>query len=102
MFRVVRVVSRPFGVSMDGPHAKCSLCDTFLCIVATPQFCITQCLECFPPKECIPERFQEILRAYYSDRIPLSGPAAAARPLYDILEMLEPLWPQIASKTERH
>ena len=68
--------------------------------MATPQFCITQCLECFPPKECITERFQEILRAYYSDHIPLSGPAVAARPLYDILEMLEPLWPQIANKTE--
>ena len=98
IFRVVRVVSRPFGLPMDGPRAKCSLCDTVLCIVVTPQFCITQCLECFPPKECIPQRFQEILRAYYSDRIPLSEPAAAARPLYDVLEMLEPLWPQIAHK----
>ena len=65
---------------MNGPHTKCSLCDTFLCIVATvtPQFCITQCLECFPPKECIPDNL---------DRIPLSGPAAAARPLYHILEI---------------
>ena len=88
---------------MDGTHAKCNLCDTFLCIVVTPQFCITPSLECFPPKKCtggIPERFQEILRAYYSDSIPLSEPAAAARPLYDILEMLEPLWPQIAHKAE--
>ena len=38
-FRVVRVVSRPFGVQigvqMEGPHAKCSLCDTFLYIVAS-------------------------------------------------------------------
>ena len=100
MFRVVRVVSRPFGVPKDWPHAKCCLFDTFLCIVTTPQFCITQCLECSPPKECIPECFQEILLAYYSDCIPLSGPAAAARPLYDILEMLELLWPQTAYKTE--
>ena len=29
VFRVVRVVSRPFGVLMDRPHAKCSLWDTF-------------------------------------------------------------------------
>ena len=52
MFRVVRVASvgRPFGVPMDGPHAKCSLCNlnTFMFIVATPQFCITQCLEWIP------------------------------------------------------
>ena len=99
MFRVVKGVSRPFGIPMDGPKQK-GLCDTFLCIMATPQFCITQCLECFPPKKCIPERFQEIMRAYYSIRIPLPGPAAAARPLYNILVMLEPLWPQIANKTE--
>ena len=46
MFRVVRVVRRPIGVPMDGPHAKCSPCYTFLCIVATPQFRITQCLAC--------------------------------------------------------
>ena len=92
MFRVLRVVSRPFGVPMDGPHAKCSLCEASVCI--------TQCLECFPPKECIAERFQEILQGYYSDCIPLSGSAAAARPLFDILEMLEPLWLQSANKTE--
>ena len=44
---------------MDGPHTKCSLCYssyTFVYIVVTPQFCITQSLECFPPKESIPER----------------------------------------------
>ena len=46
---------------MDGPHAKCSLCYTFLCIVVTP------------------------------GRIPLSGPAASSRSLYNILELLEPL-----------
>ena len=47
-----------FAVPMDGPHTKCSLCNTSLCIVVTPPFCITQCLDCFPPnfKECIPER----------------------------------------------
>ena len=50
-----------------------------------------------PPKECIPERFQGFLRAYYSDPIPVLEPAA--RPLHDILEMLEPLWPQSANKT---
>ena len=100
MFRVIRVVSRPFCIPMDGPHAKCNLCDTFLCIVATPQFCITQYLECSPPMEFIRERFQEILLAYYSDSIPLSGSAAASRPLYYILEILEPLWLQVANKTE--
>ena len=64
---------------MDGPHAKCSLCDTYLCMVAMPQFCITQCLGCLPPKGCIPQCFQEILQESYSDHsIPLSGPAAAA------------------------
>ena len=51
-------------------------------------------------KECIPECFQEILCKYYSDSIPLSGPAAAARPLYNILEMLEPLWQQSANEAE--
>ena len=61
---------------MDLPHAKCSLCDTFLYIVETPQFCSTQCLEYFNSKECIPERFQDFLRAYYSDSIALSEPAA--------------------------
>ena len=40
-FGVVRIVLRPFGIPMDGPHAKCSLCYAFLYIVATPQFCIT-------------------------------------------------------------
>ena len=53
-----------------------------------------------PPKECIPQRSQEILRAYYSDGIPLSGPAAPARPLYYILEMLKPLWQQTAKNSE--
>ena len=86
MFRVVRIVRRPFGVPMDWPHAKCSLCDIFLYIVAAPQLFITQCLECFPPKECIPERFQDVLQAYYSDHNPLSEPSAAARPLDDVLE----------------
>ena len=47
MFRVVRVVSRPFGVPMDESQANCSLYDSYLCIMVTPQFCITQCLECF-------------------------------------------------------
>ena len=58
--------------------------------------------EMVPPQECIPERFQEILLANYSDSISLSGPTAAARPLYYILELIEPssLWPQIANKTE--
>ena len=64
---------------------------TFLYNVSTPQFCITQC---FPPNDCIRERFQDFLRGHYSDGIPLSGPAAAGRPLYDILELFEPLWPQ--------
>ena len=49
-FRVVRAVSRPSSVPIDGHHAKFSLRDeTFLYIVgqfvATPQFCITQCLD---------------------------------------------------------
>ena len=104
-FLVVKVVSRPFGRQVrrtnGWAHAKCSLCDNFQYIVAKPQFCITQCLECFPPKEChgIPERFQDFPRAYVSGCIPLSGPAAGARPLYDILEMLETLWLQSAKKT---
>ena len=37
---------------------------------------------------------------YYSDSIHLSGAAAAARPLYDILDMLEPWWLQSTNKTE--
>ena len=88
-FCLVRILSMPFGVQMDGPHAKCSSYDTFLYIVAMHQFCITQCLECLPPKECIPERFQDFLQAHYSESIPLSAPAAAARPL----------WPQSTNET---
>ena len=66
MFCFVIVVSRPFSIpSMDVPHIKCSLCNTYLCIVVTPQFCTTQCLECFPPKQCITEYFQEILLAEF-------------------------------------
>ena len=95
MFRVVRVVCRPIGV---GPTQNAVYgipsCALWRRILHHP---VSGML---PPKECIPKRFQDVLLAYYSDRILLSGPAAAARPRYDILEMLEPLWPQNANKTE--
>ena len=81
-FCLVKFLSMPFGIQMNGPHTKCSSCYTFLYIVARPQFCITQCLECLCPKECIPKLFQDFLQVHYSDSIPLSAPAAAARPLW--------------------
>ena len=52
------------------------------------------------PQEMHSLTLARLSRAYYSDHIPLSGPAAAARPLHDILEMLEPLWQQRTNKTD--
>ena len=42
---MVRIVSKPFSTPTDWPQATSGLCNTFLCIVATPDFCLTQCLE---------------------------------------------------------
>ena len=41
----------------------------------------------------------QVVPVYYSDCILSSALAAAARPLYDILEMLLPSWPQSANET---
>ena len=65
-FRFVRIVRRPFGAPMDGPHTKYCLCKTFLYIVVTPEFYITQCLECLSFQEHIPERFQDCLQTHNS------------------------------------
>ena len=72
---VIRIASGLFSLQMDGPHAKCSACNSFalyavcakcsVCnsvldivpiIVVTPEFCITQFLNAPPlsPQECIP------------------------------------------------
>ena len=56
---IIRIDSIPFGQLMYGTLAKCGQCHSYLDTVATPEFCITQCLEFFPSKECIPECFQD-------------------------------------------
>ena len=75
---------------------------TFLCIVATPQLCITQCLECFFHKKCIPEGFQDFLHAYCSE-LQIVSPCQGQQPLSDlfILEMLEYLWPALATERKQ-
>ena len=81
---VVWIVSRPLDEPAlspmpkavgHEPHAKCSVCNTFLYIVAEPQFCIYQCLECFPQQRM---HSRTLSRIYYSECIPLSALAAAA------------------------
>ena len=89
--------------STDRHHANCSGCQhhTFLCVVVTPEFCITQSIEpgMLTPKDCIPEHFKDCQQTHYSDCILLSEPTSAAKQLYFILEMLEPFWLQITKKT---
>ena len=79
-FVFVRVVSR---LTDGGPHAKCSLFDTFLCIVRRLSSASPSAWNAPPSKECIPERFQGFLRVYYSDRIPCQG----LQPLPDLFRI---------------
>ena len=55
-------------------------------------------LNASPPRNAFPDAFKKFFEL--TTQIISPGSAVAARPLYDILEMLEPLWQEIANKTE--
>ena len=67
-----------------GPHAKRSLCHTFLFIVVTPQFCITQCLDWFSPKECILQGFSRLSASILFSCCTAAGPDKSQQQLPDI------------------
>ena len=80
--------------------SKMHLCYAFLYIVATPQ--LHHAVPGMLPPQGMPvhsHTLSRLLLGYYSDCISLAASAAAATSLYDIPEMLQPLWLQRANET---
>ena len=89
---VVWMDVRPTYPAMDRPHSKFTLCKPICPLLRRANTALHIAWLAPLPEECIPKNFHAFLQKYFLESIPSLKPTAVAKPLCDVLAMIDPLW----------